>query len=290
MACRSVRDRKVRQAADRKVENLFAFERIQRSQRPDHAERREVDSLGSQSGLTSRQQHALDHVTASGDQQHLHPRPGLRFRDTERVVVQHDALDRHRDLVLRLEVHGAFKFLRIRDRGQLDLAHHDALVGDADPHPAVETAAFEQVRQRLAEGRHVADLAVTHQARRDRPAGCPLDDDVAVEPALHGNQLPGLDLEPDQVLRASPAANRDPRPPVRNRKPAPVRNGKPAPVGNHEPALRPLSRSRPLGSARLLGSRLLGGSGLLGGCRGIGARRRRLPLERNRLFEKFEHF
>ena len=73
--------------------------------------------------------------------------------DAERVVVEHDALDRHRDLVLRLEADGAVELLGVEDRRQLDLAHDDALVGDADPHAAVEAAAVEELRERARSAR-----------------------------------------------------------------------------------------------------------------------------------------
>ena len=51
---------------------------------------------------------------------------------------------------------------------QLDRAHGDALVGDADAHVARELLLGEQVLDRLAEAPRVVDLALADDARRER--------------------------------------------------------------------------------------------------------------------------
>src|SRR3712207_8538011 len=58
-----------------------------------------------------------------------------------------------------------FRSARILDLRQLEVAHDDLLIGDAEAHAARQRVQLEEVLERLAEGGHVRDLAVGDDAR-----------------------------------------------------------------------------------------------------------------------------
>ena len=80
----------------------------------------------------------LDHVAAGRDEQHALARAVGRLDDVERLEVEDRLVERHRDLVLRVEAHGGVELLAVVDRRQLDDADDDLLVGDADADALVE--------------------------------------------------------------------------------------------------------------------------------------------------------
>jgi hypothetical protein len=84
------------------------------------------------------------------------------------------------------------------DLGELDLADHDLLVGDAQPHVAGEVVALEEGAQRLREAIGVDDLAVV-----DRPVREPGADDALEASArgLNGGEEAAVDIESDGPAR-----------------------------------------------------------------------------------------
>ena len=85
-------------------------------QRADHGEGGEVDALGPQAGGAHRGEHAVDHVAAGGDEQDALARAALAVDDVERLEVEDRLVERHRELVLRLEAHGRVELLGVGDR------------------------------------------------------------------------------------------------------------------------------------------------------------------------------
>ena len=74
-------------------------------------------------------------------------------------------------MVGRAGAHGGIERLLVLDERQVERAHDDALVGDADAHAGAEVVVGEQGAQRLAERGGVDDLAVAQDAgtqMRDR--------------------------------------------------------------------------------------------------------------------------
>ena len=82
-------------------------------QRADHGEGGQVDALGLQAGAVQGGEDALDHLAASGDEQHALAAAGLVGDDVERLVVEHRVLQRHRKLVLRVEADGGLDLLGV---------------------------------------------------------------------------------------------------------------------------------------------------------------------------------
>ena len=89
-------------------------------------------------------------------------------------MVEHRVLERHRKLVLRLEAHGRLELLGVLEVGQVDDAHDDLLVGEADADALVQALVLAVQRpQRLGQTVDVGDLAVADDPgleRRERGA------------------------------------------------------------------------------------------------------------------------
>ena len=66
---------------------------------------------------------ALDHVAACGDEHDACARPVRRVDDAERLVLEHRLVERHRDVVLRMEAHGRRDLLGVGQRRQVDRPH-----------------------------------------------------------------------------------------------------------------------------------------------------------------------
>ena len=162
----------------------------------DHRERRQVHADGPQSGLARRVEQPLDHVAARGDDDHAGALPLGGVDDAERVVLEHRLLKRHRDVVGRLEADGGADLLRPLERRQIERAHDDALVGDAQADALAELVGGEQVAQRRRESLDVDDLAVADDAGGQLGARGALDRYVA-GPGLDGGDVAGFDVEAD---------------------------------------------------------------------------------------------
>jgi hypothetical protein len=116
------------------------------------------------------------------------------------VEVHDGVVERHRHLVLGLEVHRGREFLVIGHRRQLERAQHRALVGDADAHPLAQATTGEQLAQGLAERVLVDHFAVAHRVGRERHGGGPLSHDRAVDTRLNRRDEAGLNVQADEVL------------------------------------------------------------------------------------------
>ena len=138
----------------------------------------------------------LDHVAPRGDDDDARPRAVRRLDDAERVMLEHGLLERHRDVVGRLEANRGVDLLGALERRKVERAHHDALVGDAEAHAPAELVLGEQVAQRGGERLDVDDLAVADDAGGKRRGGGALDLDLA-RARLDGGHVAGLDVETD---------------------------------------------------------------------------------------------
>src|SRR5689334_6401039 len=114
----------------------------------------------------------------------------IRSRAAPSVVIEHDLVERHRDRLGRLEADGHRELLGVVDLRQLEVAHDDLLVGDAEADAAGKVVRLEEVAQRFGERVDVRDLAVGDHAGRQLGAdragdavGTDLDsgDELAVE-------------------------------------------------------------------------------------------------------------
>ena len=131
-------DREVGEAADGEVEDELVVG-AGAVQRADHREGGEVDALGlagpaARSAARTRSTISRRAATSSTRWR----RPVGVVDDGERLVVEHRVLERHRKLVLRLEAHGRGELLGVLEVGQVDDAHDDLLVGQADADALVE--------------------------------------------------------------------------------------------------------------------------------------------------------
>ncbi len=173
--------------------------RVVTVERADHRERGQVDRGWPQAGARGCLEQTIDHVATSGDEDDARPRAVRGLDGPEDLVLEHRLLERHRDVLLSLELDGGGNLLGIGERREVDRPHHDALVGDTQPHPLAELVLREQSPQNLREGVHVGDLAVANDARGKRRIGCVVDGDAAVRD-LHSGDITRLDVEPYDCL------------------------------------------------------------------------------------------
>ena len=118
----------------------------------------------------------------------------------ERDVVEDRLVHRHRDVVRRLGAHGGVERLGVLERRQVERAHDDALVGDAQADAVRKVVLGEEGLERLGERRRVGDLTVAQDARAQLGDGAALDGDVAVHLDLGGRDVAGVEIEPDHRL------------------------------------------------------------------------------------------
>ena len=123
-----------------------------------------------------------------------------RVDDVERLEVEDRAVERHRDLVLRLEAHGRLELLAVRDRRQLEDADDDLLVGDADADALVEALVVATERRAAPSARRSTS---TTSPSRTTPGSSGATaarstDDAAVDGDLRGGDAAGLDVEADE--------------------------------------------------------------------------------------------
>ena len=174
-------DREVGEAADGEVEDELVVG-AGAVQRADRREGGEVDALGLQPGGAQRREDALDHLAACRDEQHALATARGVVDDGERLVVEHRVLERHRKLVLRLEAHGGLELLGVLEVGQVDDAHDDLLVGEADADALVQALVLAVQRpQGLGQAVDVGDLAVADDPRLERRERGALDAQTAVD-------------------------------------------------------------------------------------------------------------
>ena len=113
--------------------------------------------------------------------------------DAERLVVEHGLVERHRDLVLRLEAHGGRELLGVLEVRQVDDAHDDLLVGDADAHALAEALVARGTASRSASAR--PSTSATSPSRMmpglERRDGGALDAHAAVDARPDGGDDAG---------------------------------------------------------------------------------------------------
>ena len=206
-------DREVGEAVDVQVQdagNLLAllslggsvgFGRVQGA---DQRECGQIDPNRDQARLLDRPQEPLDHVALCCHQHDLLAGAGWGVDDAQRLKVEDRVVERHRHLLLGLEVDCRREFLGVGDRWQLERPQHGPLVGDADAHPLRKAALVEQLPQRLGEAPLVVHFAVTEGIGGQGHRGCLVDHHRAVAAPLGGGDEARLDVEPHD--RAATAA------------------------------------------------------------------------------------
>ena len=166
-------------------------------QRPEHAERREVDALDLQARGVTRRMEALDRLAPDGDYDDARPRAGGGLDLAERVEVQHGLVDRHRDVVGRDASDLRSERLGRRHDRQLQRARDDALVGDAEAHAVGQLVFGEERPQLLGQLHRVGGIAVTEDARGQLGHGSTRERNGAVRAGDGGGDVAGVELEPD---------------------------------------------------------------------------------------------
>ena len=83
------------------------------------------------------------------------------------------------------------------ERRQVERAHDDPLVRDAEPHAVGQLVLGEHGPEGLGQCLRIGDFAVTQDAGPKRGDGPPLDEDGAVVVDLGGRDVAGVELEPD---------------------------------------------------------------------------------------------
>jgi len=119
----------------------------------------------------------------------------------EALEVEHGLVHRHRDVVGRLAAHERGERVVVRDHGQIQRPHDDALVGDPQPHPPRQVVLGEQLVQRGRKRRRVGRLAIAQQARRQHRDGAAPDRDRSVCAHLCGGDVTWVEFEPDDGRR-----------------------------------------------------------------------------------------
>ena len=102
-------------------------------------------------------------------------------------------------MLLGLEADGGVELLGVGQVGELEVADHDALIGDPEAHAARQVVVGEEGLERLGEALDVGDLAVAHDAGVERAGGRTLDRHRAVDADLGGGEIAGLDVESDHT-------------------------------------------------------------------------------------------
>ncbi len=160
-------------------------------ERADQRERGQVDALGHQPGAADGSEQPFDHVALGRDENDALARPGGRVDDTERVKVEYRVVQRHRHLVLGLELTAAASSLWSVTGWQLEGPQHRALVGDADADALAEPARPNSSRSVVAESLLVEHFAVAHRVGASGDRGRALGDDRPVDVACTAATKPG---------------------------------------------------------------------------------------------------
>src|SRR5215203_988161 len=168
---------------------------------PNHPKRGKVDSDGLEPGTLDRPEERINHFPSGGNDDDVdHRRSVLLARGTPHDLVLEDRLvERHRDLLLRLEADRGVELLRVVDRWQAKGADDDPLVADPETDPLGELVVGKERLQRAGDSIRLGDLSLVKRARRqrgDRGAG---HLDRAVPADLSRGDAAGLDVESDQI-------------------------------------------------------------------------------------------
>jgi hypothetical protein len=124
-----------------------------------------------------------------------------RLDEADRLVVDDRLVDRHRELVLGLELHGRLEVLGVLQRRQVHDADDDARVGDTDPDLAVEPGVLRpHGAERRGQCLAVRNLTVPHHVRVEVGDGGTLDGEAVGGGHLYGGDGARLDVEPDDGL------------------------------------------------------------------------------------------
>ena len=165
-------------------------------QRPHDRECGKIDDLRIEAGLARGRQKVVDRLAARCDHQHSHARALSVVEALEHAVIEHGLLERHRQLLLRLEANGGVELLLALDVGQLDDAYDDLLAGDAETHDLRQAVVTEEGPQLLGETVHVGDLTFVEQPGRQRAGGSALQRRPTASREFCGSHEAGLDVEP----------------------------------------------------------------------------------------------
>jgi hypothetical protein len=123
--------------------------------------------------------------------------------DLQRLEVDDRVVDRHRELVLRLETDGGLQLARVVEVGQLEGADDDLLVGYAHADALAQARVLlEEGAERVGEAVYVGHFAVADDPGLQRREGCRLHGDAAVDGDLGDGDAAGVDVETDEVVSA----------------------------------------------------------------------------------------
>ena len=142
--------------------------------RTQERKRLEIDADDLEAGLPAGVHVAVDELAVRDDQKHAgHLLALVVHRLREHLVVEHRLLERNRQHLLSAEADRVRKLLRIVDAGDLEGAHADAVVRDAEAHAALRKLVdAEELPQSDGESLGVAQLATDDdtvlQRRADR--------------------------------------------------------------------------------------------------------------------------
>ena len=166
-------------------------------ERPDHAERGQVDALDLQAGAFDGGGGALDHLLADGDDDDALAQAERRVDGAERLEVEDRLVHRHRDVIGRGGLDGRGQRLRIviADDVEIERAHDDALVGDPEAHPLGQLVLREEGLEHLRQSDRVGDLAVAHDAGRELGDGAAGQGEGAIDAHFGGGEVARVELE-----------------------------------------------------------------------------------------------
>ena len=174
-----------------------------RSHCTQQRERFQVDADELDAGLATRGDVAVDELAVGNDEQYaLHRLAFLVLRLPEDLVVEHRLLDLDREGLLCAEANRVLELLRVVDADDLERAHADAVVRNAEPDVALrQLVRLEERAQDLCEDIRLAQLAADDDPRLDllprelHELGAP----VVLHPRRR--DLRRADLQSDEPLR-----------------------------------------------------------------------------------------
>jgi len=94
---------------------------------------------------------------------------------------------------------GGERLLVVDHRREVERAHHDALVGDAEPDPLGQLVLGEERLERLRQSDGVGDFAVADHAGLELGDRATSQREGAIDADLGGREMARVELEPDDA-------------------------------------------------------------------------------------------
>ena len=170
-------------------------------ERPDHAEGGQVDALDLQAGALDGGGGALDHLAADGHDDDARAQAESACCTTpsgwKSSTASSIGIGMWSGAAARTAASSSFG--SSTTAGEVERAHDDALVGDAQAHALGQLVLGEERLERLRQGDRIGDLAVAHDAGPKLGDSAAGQGDGAIGAHLGGGHVAGVELEADDA-------------------------------------------------------------------------------------------